>query len=395
MSQLPYKYKFIFFVQLAVLMALIILGTVSYRKITGVIEQEMGMRAQGVALAASHLINSKMDEYLELKTAEDEQTPFYLEMKRIFQDFKKSNNLRYMYTEKRISEDKIIYILDAEPKDSEYASHIGDEDDMNVLRQRAYGSGRPDYGPLTDDPVWGMFITGYAPLVNSENSELVGLIGVDIEATEAFALFDEIRLVIILTSMIVFAISYGVTYKLADMMTRPMFIDGLTNTYNHKFFQESLAGEIHRASRMGGPLCMLMMDLDYFKQVNDTYGHVFGDLILRSTAEIMKKNLRKGDILARYGGEEFALVMPHTEIGDAFVIASRIRDEVEKRTTCCDRTGKGVVVTISIGVAEWRPGMTRNELIERADRAMYESKHRNRNLVTVFTEDLLHSRGPA
>lgn len=146
--------------QVLVLMGLTALGVVSYRSLTGLIEEEMGMRAKGVALAASFLVQDKMDEYLQLKSKDDEQKPFYLKMKKIFQEFKASNNLRYMYTEKQFSKDKIVYILDAEPPNSQYVSHAGDEDKMNTLRQRAYASRQPEYGPLTVDPVWGVFITG-------------------------------------------------------------------------------------------------------------------------------------------------------------------------------------------------------------------------------------------
>jgi len=387
MFSVPYKYKLIALVQAIVFTALILLGIVTYRKITSLIEKEMGMRASGVALAASYLVNLRMDEYLELASPADEKKPFYTEMKKLFQEFKSSNNLKYMYTEKRISEDRIIYILDAEPENSEYASHIGDEDEMNQLRGRAYASVKPEYGPLTDDPVWGKFITGYAPLINQENGEKTGLIGVDIEAGEVFGLFREILLVITAAIILIFALSLVVVYKLADLMAKPLFIDGLTGTYNHKFFQETLAGEIDRAARTGKPLSMLMMDLDYFKRVNDTYGHRFGDIVLRATAKLLKDSTRDGDTLARYGGEEFAVILPNTEIGEAFVLASHIRHEVEKQLVHCEESGQDVNVTISIGVAEWRSGLKSGEFIDMADKAMYESKHRNRNMVTIYTAE--------
>ncbi len=387
MFPVPYKYKLIALVQTAVLTALILLGVVTYRKITSLIETEMGMRARGVALAASYLVNLRMDEYLELVSPADEEKPFYEEMKKLFQEFKASNNLKYMYTEKRISEDQIVYILDAEPEDSEYASHIGDTDDMNALRHRTYASGKPEYGPLTDDPVWGKFITGYAPLINSENGEMVGLIGVDIEAGEVFRLFREILVVITAAICIIFVLSFAVVYKLADLMARPMFIDGLTGTYNHKYFQEALALEINRASRTGKPLSTLMMDLDYFKKVNDTYGHRFGDVVLMETAKLLKESFRKGDTLARYGGEEFGVILPNTDIGEAFVLASHIRHEVEQQTVHCRESGVDVNVTISIGVAEWKRGLKRGDLIDMADKALYESKNRNRNMVTIYTDE--------
>jgi diguanylate cyclase (GGDEF)-like protein len=132
---------------------------------------------------------------------------------------------------------------------------------------------------------------------------------------------------------------------------------------------------------------MLMMDLDYFKRVNDTYGHRFGDIVLMATAKLLNARLREGDTLARYGGEEFAVILPNTEIGEAFVLASKIRHEVEKQLVHCEEAGIDVNVTISIGAAEWKSGLKRDEFIDMADKAMYESKHRNRNMVTIYTAE--------
>ncbi|WP_418792161.1 GGDEF domain-containing protein [Phosphitispora sp. TUW77] len=386
MFSVPYKYKLIALVQLIVLIALILLGVVSYRKITSIIEKETGMRACGVALAASYLVNTRMDEYLELDSLDDENTPFYKEMKKLFQEFKASNNLMYVYTEKRISEDRIIYVLDAEPVDSENFSHIGDEDYIYETREKAYASGKLEYSPLFHDPVWGDLITGYAPLINPKSGEQVGLLGVDIDAKDVLTLFREILFVIIVAICIIFAFSFIAVYKLADMITKPMYIDSLTGAYNHKFFQENLAGEISRAAMTGKPLSMIMMDLDYFKNVNDQYGHRFGDIVLRSTAKVMKKNIRPTDILARYGGEEFAAILPNTESFEASAIASRIRHEVEKQLVHCEEFNTDVNVTISIGVAQWSRGIKRDEFIDMADKAMYESKHMSRNRVTTYTE---------
>lgn len=388
MKSLPYKYKLTAFVQIFVLLALICLGIVSFRKITNIIETEMGMRAQGIALAASHLITYRVDEYLQLKSVKNENQPFYLEMKKAFQEFKVSNKLRYMYTEKRINEGSIAYVLDAEPPNSEYASHIGDRDNMNKLRYRAYNSRKPEYGPLTDDPVWGKFVTGYAPIINPKNGQFLGLIGVDIEAAEVFKLFDNLKWAIVITISIIFSVIFAITFKLAELMARPLFQDGLTGIHNHKFFQESLQSEIKRVERTGKPLFVLMIDLDNFKYINDSYGHSFGDLILKSTAKILKDNMRSGDVLARYGGEEFTAIISGVDINEACMLASRLREQVEKHSVKCNQAGLDVSVTVSIGIAGWTPGLTRGELIDRADKAMYQSKYRDKNAVTVYFDDV-------
>lgn len=393
MASKGYKWKLIAFVQLLVLAALITLGFVTYENLTDLVEKEMGMRARGVAIAGACLVQDRLDEYLQLKSKSDETKPFYVKMKRIFQQFKASNNLRYMYTERQIDQNKIVYILDAEPADSKYASHIGDEDQMNVLRRRTYASQQPEYGPLTVDPVWGVFITGYAPIINPADNQFIGLLGVDIGGAEVQKLFSQIKAVIVVTIAIVFVIGFLITYKLASQMVRPIFIDGLLEVFNHKYFQESLAKEISKAEKNGGELSLLIIDLDNFKNINDTYGHSFGDIILRATAKLLKDSLRSGDILARYGGEEFAVILPGTSVECAYRLACRLRERMEKSSVRNEDTAKNVTATISIGLAEWQPGMTRNDLINRADKAMYRSKAKDRNTVSV--DDCGWSNSPA
>ena len=387
MKKIPYKIKLVVFVLVAVFAATSILGVVTYRKLTGLIEKEMGMRARGVAIAAAYMFNEKMDEYQKLQTVEDEKAPFYLQMKKYFRKFKESNNLRYMYTERQINEDQIVYILDAEPEDSEYASHIGDTDDMNALRRKAYASGEPEYGPLTDDPQWGKFITGYAPLVDPRTGRLSGLIGVDIEAAEVFKLFADLRLLITGTIVVIMIVSFIISYRIAELIARPMYLDNMTGTYNHKYFQEILAAEIAKVERAGGPLTLLMLDMDYFKRINDTFGHRFGDMVLSEIARIIKGVCREYDKVSRYGGEEFAVILPGISVSEAFNVASRIRETVEGHIFHCDGKKMQIKVTISIGVAQWEPGMTKNEIIDRADKAMYMSKKQSRNIVTVYTTE--------
>ncbi|MCK4649523.1 sensor domain-containing diguanylate cyclase, partial [bacterium] len=145
--------------------------------------------------------------------------------------------------------------------------------------------------------------------------------------------------------------------------------DGLTGLYIHTYFQRRLTEEIERLSRHPAPLALLMVDVDYFKKFNDTYGHQEGDCALRNIARILKKNVRSGDLVARYGGEEFAITTHHTNHSNALNVAQRLRREVNRFDLLVGK--KRVKVSISIGVAVWKPGIDKEELINQADQALY------------------------
>ena len=115
-----------------------------------------------------------------------------------------------------------------------------------------------------------------------------------------------------------------------EQMERQAVSDGLTGLHNHRHFQESLAAEVSRAERYGEEFCLLMMDLDHFKSVNDTVGHQRGDEVLREVAAALKRCSRESDYLARYGGEEFAVILPRTPLKEARTVAQRVCDQVRE-----------------------------------------------------------------
>src|SRR5262249_39103217 len=129
------------------------------------------------------------------------------------------------------------------------------------------------------------------------------------------------------------------------------------------------------------PFSVLMLDIDHFKKINDTYGHPVGDLAIKALADVCSKALRPHDILARYGGEEFVLTLPHTPAEGARTVAERIREAVEKVEVPSDQ-GK-VRFTVSVGVSTYATGEPFDQIVERADKALYASKQGGRNRVTV------------
>ncbi|MDP2143335.1 MAG: diguanylate cyclase [Gallionella sp.] len=164
---------------------------------------------------------------------------------------------------------------------------------------------------------------------------------------------------------------------LHDLATR----DGLTRLYNHRMFYTMLEDEITRSQRYQRIIAMLLIDIDHFKRVNDTYGHVAGDRILEGVARVLESGARREDKVCRYGGEEIAVILPETNIKAATHLAERLRAAIEE-TTFHDDAGKEIRITVSIGVAELPSSAgSLQELVSAADTALYDAKQSGRNRV--------------
>jgi len=159
--------------------------------------------------------------------------------------------------------------------------------------------------------------------------------------------------------------------------------DKLTEVGNRHFFDQALAAEMDKAREANLPLCLVIVDVDRFKRINDSHGHVVGDMLLKLIAELLKRNLKGQDKIARFGGEEFALLLPNTRLADAGVVANQIRKELEKKQWIVGRSGDHIRVTASFGIAEWDALDTRDSFVERADHALYQAKQGGRNRVDV------------
>ncbi len=164
--------------------------------------------------------------------------------------------------------------------------------------------------------------------------------------------------------------------------------DGLTGLFNHRFIQERFDFEFKRAKRYHVPLSCMMLDIDHFKKVNDTYGHQFGDLVLREISTIIRQNTREVDICGRYGGEEF-LIITTQNVEGAMMHASKLHKAVENHVFQNER--HSVHITVSIGISEYKSEITsKQEMIERSDLALYQAKRDGRNLIRVWKEEQKH-----
>jgi diguanylate cyclase (GGDEF)-like protein len=171
---------------------------------------------------------------------------------------------------------------------------------------------------------------------------------------------------------------------LHEELERLSVTDRLTELYNHGYFQQRLEEELGRAARFGHTLALIMIDIDDFKDFNDTYGHPRGDRVLHLVSDAIRANLREMDVAARYGGEEFVVVLPETDAEGAYAVAERIRAGVEQLPFSTAEGAAPVHKTISVGVAAYPAhAKVQGKFIEAADKAMYAAKHAGKNKVMV------------
>jgi diguanylate cyclase len=165
---------------------------------------------------------------------------------------------------------------------------------------------------------------------------------------------------------------------------RDAMLDGLTGVSNRKTFDAIIRKTAGEAMNSGDDLALLMIDIDHFKRVNDTWGHQTGDAVLRHLAKTVQAAVRGGDCVARYGGEEFAVILPRTDVDSAFNVAQNIRQALARNPLLLDLTPPMTPVTVSIGAACYEPGDPLTEWVERTDAALYQAKKEGRDRVELY-----------
>jgi two-component system, cell cycle response regulator len=173
-----------------------------------------------------------------------------------------------------------------------------------------------------------------------------------------------------------------------DRLQELSMTDPLMEICNRLYFEKRIVYEFQRAERYRTPLALLMLDLDHFKNVNDTYGHLYGDYVLKHTAEVLTASVRQVDIVARYGGEEIVVACPETDGQQSLIVANRIRRNVDEAVYSHEGVESHVTVSIGVAVCPDANIKTAEELLNKADEALYVAKEEGRNCVrTAFEEE--------
>jgi diguanylate cyclase (GGDEF)-like protein len=191
----------------------------------------------------------------------------------------------------------------------------------------------------------------------------------------------------ILSNIVSIAVSNASLYEEIEQLS---YTDGMTDLHNYRYFELRLKEEVMRHKRTKNPLSLLILDVDNFKNFNDTMGHPEGDQVLRKIANLLKETVRENDIVARYGGEEFAVILPAVEYEGARILAERIRQKIEETYFEHEEIQPTGKVTVSVGGAS-APENAQNfkELIHKADSALYAAKRGGRNQIKMYKSEMI------
>lgn len=369
---------------------LILSALTLYRNIENVIVKQKGNAAMNISIAVAKLVEQDMESFKKLVDV-DEYYPgsydeeYYLKMQQIFQDIKKQTDVKFLYSARRISNDEIKYIFDGENPDSDLYSPIGSVDFFDDVEKKAYKNKMPYFTPIYYDTGWGELLTGVAPLIDPESGESLAYIAVDLSADKIHSTLVSLKNFIILNFLFLIIFTGLIFYKIITMATVFSDIDYMTGLYNKSYHERYLKTLVKKSRRDNMDLTLIMIDLDNFKEINDFYGHQFGDKVLKELAETIKSYTRNTDKCCRYGGDEFVVLLPDANEQYATRICDRFLDGLSSLILKSD-TGIEVQVSISMGIAQWRKDMTPEQLTTNSDRALYISKRTGKNRSTIYTD---------
>lgn len=358
-----------------------------YSRIEKTILDETNKQAGSIAVALSTFIENNSVKYAELYSANDYakgsyDSEYYAAMNALLRDIKESTGAISIYTEKHISETDVLYILDAEDPSSENYIPPGTIETITPMKKKALENTGGAISGMAVDEKRGKLISAFAPIKMKETGEILGLVGVDFSQDYVDSVIDGIRNMIITASLVSILLVGLAVNALLAIRHKTINTDYMTKLYNKCYFDKCIKMAVSEALKSGRAFSLIVIDIDDFKVVNDHFGHLTGDEVLKIIADAIKKQTRDNDLCFRYGGDEFVVILPNTAKEKAACVGKRIQsmllaDKLEKAGI------SGLKISISVGVAQWEPWMGPADLTEWADKAMYSSKNRGKNQLTL------------
>ncbi|MEN6521260.1 MAG: diguanylate cyclase [Armatimonadota bacterium] len=424
-------------------------GLILYRGAIRSLREEV--RSKLICSARIAALQIDADLHRQVRLSADETTPACKKLKaKLVSILKSSPDMRYVYTISKTGKKGVLqFVVDGETN-PELTSHIGDVYDTRISSEMLKGFNEATADKKQTSDKWGDLLSGYAPIKDA-NGRTEAIIGMDMSIAQLKKEERSLSVVAVKTGTAAFMLSILLSLAVTRSVLKHVKVftkaterieggdldfqidvgasdeigqfrrafnrmikslkenhgrlleqstrDFLTGLFNHGYFHERLADEIERAKRYDRNLCLLILDIDKFKAINDTYSHPVGDGILRQVALLLKENIRSIDIAARYGGDEFAVILPEADIDQGLETAERVRALIEEHDfflksqrysfiedCASSRVSK---LTVTIGLAGYpRHHHSKEGLMMAADIALCRAKHMSRNSVCVYDSSI-------
>jgi diguanylate cyclase (GGDEF)-like protein len=347
--------------------------------------KEMQMRARGIASSTALLIGSHASAYLELSDAVTidgvgtYDHTFYVKMNTLLRQITEATGADFIFTAKMLDTQTQAYILDGTDPILDTFSPIGEKDVLHAITKKVIMTSQPVETELVEAPGWGAFVVGLVPILDDGSSQPIGVVGAAFSSDTIDELNRNMNGSVGASFIfLILLITVGI-YILYLLMFRISMEDHLTKLHTRRYHFRRLREEVRAAKRTNTKLSLLIIDVDWLKQVNDTSGHGAGDRLLQSIAHVLRANTRAIDSCARHGGDEFAVILPGLDGRKALATAKKI-EEMSKKIEAMP----GTSASLSIGLATWVRGMDEQQLMECADQALYTAKSEGKGRIKVY-----------
>jgi len=361
-----------------------------YKNVKTFLIKNLGQNAMQIASTIAAVIEQDLEPYKKLSSI-DQYLPgsydeiYYNKMQQLFQKIKNDTNVSFVYTEKQISPTQTAYILDGEDPNSKLFSPLGSIDILDSQELKSYNEGIIVSTDLIEDPVWGNFISGFAPIKDNHTGEVIGLVGVDFSLHHFNQMINKTKIIIFIIFFIIILLTSILVIKLLSSLLQSLEKDYMTGLHSKYYHDHFLKHMIKCAHCKDTPLSLVMIDVDDFKEINDQFGHLTGDKVLKSIARIIQENIRDVDICSRYAGDEFIIILPGATKELAAILSQQILEEISRYTLPIEGM-ESIRISLSMGIAQWKQRIDAGTLTEYADQAMYISKNTGKNKITIFDD---------
>ena len=363
----------------------------AYKEVKDFTISSLQKSAQGTAVSLATLIEQDLSPFQKFVDVDSYEkgsydAAYYNRMLSYCRELKLATEATFVYVEKAYGNTKIQYLFDGEEIDSKTFSGLDDIEIASSTERKVLRTGVTASTGIEKDGNWGYSLSAFSPISDPASGKVLAVVGVDYSATYVHDNLNRILRIFLFGGALIVLLASVFTFRLFKNTFLKQETDYVTGLQNRRVYEIRMRDFIRRMRWSKTPLVLLMIDLDCFKQINDTYGHSAGDTVLSSVGRILKAQTRGTDICARFGGDEFVVLLPEADLAQAIHIAERISRGVEK-LSFFDDAKNGFSVTVSIGVANWEKGMRAETLAKNADHALYVAKSKGKNTVHVYRDE--------